>query len=292
MDHNISAELLSRFMAAEENEATEAVVYARLAKAVKDPENAKVLARISAEESGHYRFWAILTGREVKPNSWKIFKFFWISRLLGITFGIKLMEVGEGQAQVNYKELAEDILPEVQRIVGEEEKHERDLVGMINEERLKYVGSVVLGLSDALVELTGMLAGLTLAMQNSRLIALVGIITGIAAALSMAASQYLAVKSESTGHPMKSAVYTGVTYIITVILLVFPYLMFSNYFVSLGVTMVFAVLEILIFNYYISVAKELSFKERFWEMTLVSLAVSALSFGIGYLVRISLNVNI
>jgi VIT1/CCC1 family predicted Fe2+/Mn2+ transporter len=33
-----------------------------------------------------------------------------------------------------------------------------------------YLGSIVLGLNDALVELTGVLAGLTLALQNSEII--------------------------------------------------------------------------------------------------------------------------
>ena len=51
--------------------------------------------------------------------------------------------------------------------------------------RLEYMGSVVLGLNDALVEFTGALAGFTLALSDSRLTALTGSITGIAAALSI-----------------------------------------------------------------------------------------------------------
>jgi VIT1/CCC1 family predicted Fe2+/Mn2+ transporter len=46
------------------------------------------------------------------------------------------------------------------------------------------------------VELTGALSGLTLAFRNTRLIAMAGLITGIAASLSMAGSEYLATKSE------------------------------------------------------------------------------------------------
>jgi VIT1/CCC1 family predicted Fe2+/Mn2+ transporter len=57
---------------------------------------------------------------------------------------------------------------------------------MIEEERLEYVGAMILGLNDALVELSGSLAGFTLALQDSKLVAMVGMITGIAAALSMA----------------------------------------------------------------------------------------------------------
>ena len=67
---------------------------------------------------------------------------------------------------------------------------------MIREKQLDYVGSIVLGLNDALVELTGALAGLTLALQNTRLIAIAGLITAIAASFSMAASEYLSNKSD------------------------------------------------------------------------------------------------
>ena len=57
---------------------------------------------------------------------------------------------------------------------------------------------MVLGLNDALVELTGTLAGLTFALANARLVALAGIITGIAATLSMAASNYLAERANGS----------------------------------------------------------------------------------------------
>ena len=46
---------------------------------------------------------------------------------------------------------------------------------MLDEERLRYIGSVVLGLNDALIELTGALAGLTLALQNTQLNLLLGL---------------------------------------------------------------------------------------------------------------------
>ena len=77
------------------------------------------------------------------------------------------------------------------KIAQDEDRHESQLLGMLDEERLQYVGSMVLGLSDALVELTGTLAGLTFALQNNRLVALSGLITGISATLSMTSSEYL-----------------------------------------------------------------------------------------------------
>ena len=164
---------------------------------------------------------------------------------------------------------------------------------MLEEKKLEYVGSIVLGLNDALVELTGTLAGLTFALQNTRLIAIAGLITGIAASFSMAASEYLSTKSEGNGeNALSSSIYTGIAYIFTVIILIIPYLLFTNYFVCLGLTMSLAVLIILFFNYYIAIAKDLNFGKRFREMFFISMGVAAFTFGIGYLIRIFLGVDI
>jgi len=155
------------------------------------------------------------------------------------------------------------------------------------------VGSIVLGLNDALVELTGTLAGLTFALQNTKLIAVAGLITGIAASFSIAASEYLSTKAEDgNANALASSIYTGIAYIFTVFVLILPYLIFSNYFVCLGMTMTFAVLVILFFNYYISVAKDLNFRKRFWEMFTISMGVAAFSFGIGYLIRMFIGIDI
>ena len=164
---------------------------------------------------------------------------------------------------------------------------------MIEEKKLEYVGSIVLGLNDALVELTGTLAGLTFALQNTRLIAIAGLITGIAASFSMAASQYLSTKADNNGsNAIASSFYTGLAYIFTVVILILPYFLFTNYFICLGLTLTLAVLVILFFNYYISVAKDLNFSKRFWEMFIISMGVAAFTFGIGYLVRIFLGIDI
>jgi VIT1/CCC1 family predicted Fe2+/Mn2+ transporter len=151
----------------------------------------------------------------------------------------------------------------------------------------------VLGLNDALVELTGALAGLTLALQNTKLIALSGLITGIAASLSMAASEYLSTRSEKTGkRPIRAAIYTGIAYITTVTLLILPYLLLDNYYIDLAISLSTAVIIIAVFNYYISVAKGESFRERFVEMAGLSLSVAAFSFVIGYFIRQWLGIEI
>ena len=273
-------------------EITEHHIYKRIAKTMRSPENRQVLEKIAQDELRHYHDLKKYTGVEVKPDRWAIWKYTLISRLFGFTFGIKLMERGEEKAQENYAALRDQI-PEIEDWIHDENVHEHALLEMLDEELLQYAGSVVLGLNDALVELTGALAGLTLALQNVKLIALSGLITGVAAAMSMAASEYLSTRSEKTAkEPVRAAVYTGIAYIITVALLILPYLLFSNFYLDLAWALVTAVLIIAIFNYYISVAQDEPFRRRFVEMAGVSLSVAAFSFVIGYLIRQLLGIEV
>ncbi len=274
-------------------EITEHHIYKRLAQVIKSPENAKILDQIADDELRHYHGWKKYSGKDVKPDWFKMWFYYWISRIFGFTFGIKLMERGEEAAQKNYAQISSTI-PEAETFMHEEDVHEEQLIGMLDEERLRYAGSVVLGLNDALVELTGALAGLTLALQNGKLIALSGLITGIAASLSMAASEYLSTRSEKTDkHPVRAAVYTGIAYIMTVSLLVLPYLLSpETYLLDLVIALTTGVIIIAVFNYYISVAKDESFRARFVEMAVLSLSVAAFSFGIGYLIRVWLGIEV
>lgn len=276
----------------QENELTEYQIYRRLAKRVGDEENRKVLERIAEDEMRHSQQWQELSGQAVAPSRLKIALYVALSRLFGFTFGVKLMERGEEGAQENYHRLAAE-LPLANTIFREEEEHEQALLGMLDEERLRYIGSIVLGLNDALVELTGALAGLTLALQNGPLIALTGSITGIAAALSMAASEYLSTKAEgSEKAPVRASIYTGVAYLGTVMLLILPYLVLENFYLSLAWALVQAVLIIAFFNYYVSVAKDAPFRRPFLEMAGLSLGVAIFSFGVGFLLRTFFGVEV
>lgn len=281
----ITPEMRKNLLHLQQEERNGQVIYQRLAGRVKDAHNRQVLERIAAEEQKHYNIWKKYTQEDVPASIAKTTFFYWVSRLFGLTFGVKLMELGEEHTQEAY-ELLLDTIPEARAMQKEEEKHEEELLEMLDEESLRYAGSVVLGLNDALVELTGALAGFTLAFQNSRVIALAGLITGISASFSMAASEYLSNKAEGGEQdPLKSAVYTGIAYFFTVAMLIFPFLVLENHLLSLGWTILNAILIIAVFNYYLSVAKSLNFKQRFLEMASISLGVALISFLIGELVR-------
>jgi vacuolar iron transporter family protein len=288
----ISPEIRQQLIFAQREEITEYHIYNKLAEQSKDTDNKKVLQQIAADELKHYKLWGAYTNKEVSPGYWEIKKYYWISRIFGLTFGLKLMEKGEEKAQINYALIATEV-PEALEVAEDENQHEKELLGLIQEEHLKYMGSIVLGLNDALVEILGTLAGLTFALQNTKLVALAGIITGIAGALSMASSEYLSNKAEGKEDlAIKSAVFTGIAYVIAVIFLVAPFLIFSSVFIGLLAALFDSILIVFLFTYYISVANDQPFRKRFLEMVILSTVVGLISFGLGYVVRIMFGIEV
>ena len=292
MGKTISKENMDIILSMQQSELTESVIYREIAKFTKG-ENQKTLQRLADEEFMHYGIWKSYTGKDMKPQKGKVMWYKFLAKVFGFTFAVKLMENGEGEAQDVYEKLAEEV-PESLNIRAMEEEHENALLDMLDEERLQYVGSMVLGLNDALVELTGTLAGLTFALQNTKLIALSGLITGISATLSMASSEFLAAKSEGRTDAFKSCTYTGIAYLLTVVFLIAPYLIFGNsqFMLALVIMLVTVVLIIAGFNFYLSVAQGEPFKKRFFEMAFISLGVAVLSFIIGIFVKQFLGIDV
>lgn len=293
MTKNYDPKTTAMMIGFQKAEETAAATYSRIAKRLKDDKNKKIMARIAADEKDHANIWKRYTGREIKPSHIKIWWYVFLSYVLGYTFVIKLMEGGEYAGIESLQSVREEI-PEIPRIIEQEQEHEKRLMDMLDEERLQYVGAMVLGLNDALVELTGTIAGLTFALGDTRTVAMAGIITGIAATLSMAASNYLAERANNNPHALKACVYTGIAYLITVVLLVLPYLLYPPYMCTAALVTMLAIVVFIIafFNYYISVAKSLPFLKRFAEMVSISLGVAVIAFGIGLLAKEFLGVDV
>ncbi len=282
----ISEENKLRLLKAQETEMTECMVYKLLARIDKNPKNKEIFLELSREELNHAKVLKTYTQKNVLINKYKVIKFYLMARFFGIIFTLKFMEAGEKDAGVFYMTFPD--YPELCQIAKDEDAHEMALISILNEDKLEYIGSIVLGLNDALVEFTGALAGFTLALNDSSLIALTGSITGISASLSMASSEYLSTKTEDGNkkHPLKASVYTGITYVMTVFLLIMPFVIFKNVLLALAVMLLIALMVIALFNYYYSVVRSENFKSRFLEMACVSFSVAGISFLIGYLLKL------
>ena len=275
------------------NELTESAIYCRLANMQKDGNNRRILEQIGRDESAHAEIISELLGENGTINKLMVARVVFNAHVFGLTFALKLMEKGENSASKTYKNIQQDY-PKLAKIAEDEERHEAELLGILNDERLNNMGSIVLGLNDALVELTGALAGFTFALSDPVRIAKTGLITGLAAAMSMAASAFLSARADSqandeTGENStgagKAALYTGIAYVITVFLLIAPYLVFSNVTYALVAMLICALGIIAFFNFYLSVARDTSFKRGFFEMAGISTAVALISYGIGYLLK-------
>ena len=293
MNTNVSPAAMEIILKMQQNELTESVIYEKIAAFAKGEENRQTLLRLAREEKAHYLIWKQYSGQEMKPETWKVLKYTFLARTLGFTFAVKLMERGEEKAQDVYEILTREVA-ESTAIRQQEEEHEHALLEMLDEERLQYVGSMVLGLNDALVELTGSLAGFAFALQNNRMIALSGLIVGISATFSMASSEFLAARSEGRSDALKSCSYTGIAYLLTVVALIAPYLIFpaGQYIPALVSMLAMVILIIAGFTYYTSVAQDQPFKSRFFEMAGISITVAVVSFVVGILAKQFLGVDL
>lgn len=244
----LKEELRKAVIKAQADEETGVVLYSYLAERQKDENNRKIFRQMAQDEQKHAGVWKSVTKEEVRPKGFHIFWLKLLSAVLGFTFVVKRMQKDEQISGEIYENMKSEI-PQAAMMLEDERRHEKELYGMLDEERLHYVGAMVLGLNDALVELTGAIAGVTFALANTRLVAMTGIITGISATLSMAASNYLAERADGNEKALKSSVYTGAAYLVTVALLVLPYLLFPNqmYAAAFGVMIVTVLLIILFF---------------------------------------------
>ncbi len=293
MKKTISAAAFNIIRKMQQNELNESVIYEKIAAFAKGEENKKTLLRLAQEEKAHYEIWRKYTDLELKPQKCKIFCYTMMARILGFTFAVKRMEMGEKGAQKEYELLLQEV-EESAMIRHQEQEHEQALLGMLDEERLHYVGSMVLGLNDALVELTGSLAGFAFALRDNRVIALSGLIVGISATFSMASSEFLAARSEGRSDAFKSCAYTGIAYLLTVIALIAPYLLFpaGQYILAMICMLAVVVLIIAGFTYYTGVAMDQPFGSRFMEMALISIGVAVVSFVVGILAKQFLGVDL
>lgn len=267
-------------------------LYSALARRFPDGTSRRKMQELADQEKGHVDFWLGVTGEppeSVRVPQLKYRLLVLASRLLGPAFTIRWLERGEDRAIAAYRGLLNDgkLTAEqqdsIRRMLAEEEEHEQYLERGIEDERKVYLGAAVLGLNDALVELTGGLTGLASSIRDPKLIGFASLVVGIAASMSMAASNFLSVDigEESELKPGRAAAYTGGAYILVVIGLVLPFFLLSDRGVALAISWATAVVIIAAFSFYSAVMQGKSFARRFGVMLAFGLGVAVLSFGIG-----------
>ena len=261
--------------------------YSILAR-VSDGERRRVLERLAEQERRHYMFWRSILGRDCgAPRVWRSLIIL-AYRFLGPVFVLQLLERGEEEAARSYRELAEavedaEVRARLEEIAREEESHEAELIRQVEDARVKYMGFIALGLADAIVEITGVHAGFLGATSNTLLAGIAGLVVGFSAALSMAGAAYLQAKHGGETHPPTSALVTGASYIVSVVLLALPYFLTASMLLAFAASLAVAVAMIAGFTYYSIVVQGKSFKREFTESTLLMLGTAMGSYLFGTL---------
>ena len=151
-----------------------------------------------------------------------------------------------------------------------------------------YRGSIILGMHDAIVSLTGLIAGLSFAFADPNIIILSCIISSITASLSMGAANYLAVKTTDKNHAIRAAICTCVAYMITCIILISPFMLFQNRLLAVSSVFALSVLIIYFFNFIFF--RKNRFYKHFFEMLTICFVVSVIAFLIGEGAKVFMNI--
>jgi vacuolar iron transporter family protein len=251
-----------------------------------------VLGNIAEDERKHYDYWQKYTGRHINPDEFRIVLYSLFSRIFGVSFLMKLMEKTEIREQLICANLRGEIT-DVDSIIAQERRHESLLTGMIDERHLAYVGAFFRGMYIAIVQITGVLAGLNLALHNSRLILIAALAMGVATGLTMGGVGYLNSQverrksgiKENLWNQLKNPLTTVASNIGMVFILVSPYLALQGY-PALGISIFISLVIIALFAFYISVIQDDSFKRIISQMIMISVITALLSFLAGNLLSL------
>ncbi len=265
--------------------------YSWLAAHVKAPALKQILQDFATEERKHYDFWKGYTGSETEYSRFRWWLYKILVWLLGPTFVIKLLERGEHRTIEAYRRLAEVLAPAQREallsLVEDEEKHEQAFLEAIGdaEPRVRYVGFIVLGLSDAIIEVTGVHAGFLGVSHRPLVAGIAGLIVGFAASISMASAAYLQAKQNETVSALRSALYTGVSYLLAVVALAMPYFFTAKMLWAFWLSVGMAALLIMAFVYYSCILFGRNFRSEVFESIVVLGGTTVLSYGFGEMLR-------
>lgn len=278
------------------DEYADSMLYKKLAEQEKNPHNKEMLNKLSQQEYDHFVFWKKFTPNLVPSvNRWFFIRFLLMRKLLGLTFTIKFLERHEGDVVKEYEKVGKEMNAEdkarLEKIINDEKEHEDYFIKQLKEAVIKYIGFIALGLADAIVEITGTHTGF-LGVTNSTLFAgISGVIVGFSAAISMASASYVQAKQDLERSSVVSAVATGISYIISVILLAIPYFLTSSMAIAFIFSAISGIALIAFLTFYTTVVFDRTFWRDFLETTALMLITAVATFGIGTLLGKAFNLQ-
>jgi len=265
-------------------------LYERLSSTVgSESPFASVLKQLSATEHGHYEFWRkYVPDEEPRLARLKLYWILFLRRFFGLTFATRYLDRHEENVVKEYQGLA-GLIPDADKeafgaMVADERDHEKAFAMKVESSAVRYISFVVLGLADALVEISGIHAGWLGLFDKTEIAGLAGVIAGGAASLAMASAAFAQAKQGFQGSARLSAIYTGVSYFITAIILATPYFLTANMELALGASLTLAVIILAVTTWYSVVIQEKHFLKDFVEILAILFATTILVFALGAIV--------
>ena len=297
MQETVNPDLAKLAAESAADEYADGAVYKALSRRERNPEFKKALENIASGEQSHYEFWKTYApDAKVSAKRLRLYVILLLRFTLGLTFTLKFMERHEGKLHERYRRIAESIPSEDKarftEMMESEEGQEDLLIGKIHEDRVKYMSFIVLGLADAVVEISGIHAGSLGIYGETRLAGLAGIIAGMAASIAMGTAAYAQAKQGFQGSAKWSAIYTGVSYMVTAVFLALPYFLTGSQSAALTASLVIGVMLVATMTFYDNVISARPFKRQFGEIAGIILAASLALFIIGTVVRQYLGIRI
>ncbi len=281
------------------DELTDHTVYRRLSTLgiERNQEFRNNLTKLAATELGHYEFWKkYVPDEEIKVDRLKVYLALLMRILLGTTFAVRYLERNETNVIRRYKSVARTI-PEAdaerfQRMLSDEEEHEKNFELKIQGGLIRYISFVVLGLADAVVEIAGIHAGSLGIYNSTRLAGLAGVIAGAAASVAMSSAAYAQAKQGFQGSARLSAIYTGVSYFAAALILASPYFFTEIMTLAIGVSLLFAVLLVAFISFYSAVISGKPFTRDFLEIIGIMFGATLALYVLGTIIRYFLGITI
>ncbi len=280
------------------HEFTDSTLYERLSATVDASSPfAAILKTLSATEHKHFEFWRrYVPGEAPKLDRFKVFWVLFLRRVLGLTFASRYLDRHEASVVKEYQAVA-GLIPEADRaafdeMVSDEREHENEFARKVESTAVRYISFVVLGLADALVEISGIHAGSLGIYRETEIAGLAGIVAGAAASMAMASAAYAQAKQGFSGSAKLSAIYTGVSYFISAVLLATPYFLTKSMVYALTSSLSVAVIMLALTTYYSTVIGNKPFMREFVEILAILLGATLALYVFGYFVGTSTGIKI
>ena len=279
------------------DEYTDALIYEKLAQRTSNASFSEALRELAAAETRHYAYWGrYAPGFKPAVSRIKIYWILFLKTIFGVTFTVRYLERHEEDVINAYKSVRHlipaDDIQGFDEMLADEIGHESTLSKRIEGATIRYISFVVLGLADALVEVTGIHAGSLGIYNKTEIAGLAGVIAGAAASLAMASAAYAQAKQGFQGSAKASAVYTGISYFVTAVVLATPYFLTGNMVAALASSLTLAVVVVTFATYYSSVISSKPFMRDFLEIITIMFGVTIALYLFGYGIRVYTGISV